>query len=217
MNLMANKSIALPYDFLALDCGMLISWFAFLAMDIVTKHFGPRAATQLSLFATLANLLFCGIFYLVSIIPGNWGESYVVGSGGIINKALDKTFGGTWYIILGSAVAFTVSAAVNNFVNFAVGKAFTKNENSLTAFLTRSYVSTAIGQFTDNFLFAFIVSRTFFGWSILQCITCSLMGMVVELICEAVFSVFGYKVSEKWRQNGVGKEYLCYINDYNTR
>ena len=42
MNLLANKSISLPVDWLALDCGIIVSWFAFLTMDMATKHFGPR-------------------------------------------------------------------------------------------------------------------------------------------------------------------------------
>ena len=44
MNLLANKSINLPVDWLALDCGIIVSWFAFLTMDNVTQHFGPQAA-----------------------------------------------------------------------------------------------------------------------------------------------------------------------------
>ena len=63
MNLLANKSLNLPFSWVALDCGIIVSWFAFLAMDIVTKHFGPKAATQLSAFAIFANLLFCLLFF----------------------------------------------------------------------------------------------------------------------------------------------------------
>lgn len=208
MNLMANKSINLPVSWLALDCGLTVSWFVFLVLDMVTKHFGPKAATQLSVFAMLVNFTLCGMFYIVSIIPGTWGESYVPGSEDIINAALNATFGGTWYIIAGSAIAFLTSAAVNNFLNYYVGKAFRKNPNGMAAYLCRSYVSTAVGQFTDNFVFAFLVSRTFFGWTLLQCVTCSLFGMVAELLCECVFSVFGYYVCEKWRNNKVGEAYL---------
>ena len=47
MNLLANKSIALPVDWLALDCGIVVSWVSFLSMDIITKHFGPKAATAI--------------------------------------------------------------------------------------------------------------------------------------------------------------------------
>lgn len=213
MNLMANKSISVPFDWLALDCGLVVSWFVFLVLDILTKHFGPKAATQLSIFATILNLMLCAVFFIVSIIPGVWGESYVSGSEAIINTALDNTFGGTWYIILGSATAFIVSALVNNFLNFFVGKAFKRNPDGIVAYLCRSYVSTAFAQFTDNFVFAFLVSRVFFGWTLTQCITCSILGMVVELLCEAIFSLFGYHICEKWKKNKVGEEYLCRANN----
>lgn len=212
MNLMANKSITVPFDWLAVDCGLVVSWFVFLVLDILTKHFGPKAATQLSIFATVLNLLLCMVFFIVSIIPGTWGESYVSGSETIINTALDNTFGGTWYIILGSATAFIISAFINNFLNFFVGKAFRKNPDGMTAFLCRSYVSTALAQFADNFVFSFLVSRVFFGWTLTQCITCSLLGMLVELLYSVIFSLLGYRICEKWRKNKVGKEYLCQVN-----
>ena len=208
MNLLANKSINLPFSWLALDCGLVVSWFAFLTMDIITKHFGPKAATQLSIFAMLLNLGLCGVFWLVSRIPGTWSASFVPGSEAVINSALDATFGGTWYVILGSAVAFGVSSVVNNFLNAYVGRAFTRNPNGMAAYLCRSYVSTAVGQFTDNFVFAMLVSHVFFGWTLVQCITCSLFGMVVELLCEGLFSVFGYMICQKWRTEKVGEEYL---------
>lgn len=208
MNLLANKSINLPVSWLALDCGLVVSWFAFLVLDMITKHFGPKAATQLSLFAMAINLAICLVFFIVSRIPGSWSASYVPGAEGTINSALDATFGGSWYVIWGSAVAFTVSAAVNNFLNDLVGRAFRKNPNSMVAYLSRSYVSTAVGQFTDNMTFALLVSHVFFGWSLLQCVTCSLFGMLMELVCQSVFSVFGYWVCEKWRNNHVGEAYL---------
>ena len=88
MNLLANKSLDLPVSWLALDCGIIVSWFAFLAMDVLTTHFGPKAATQLSILAIVLNLCFCGVFYIGSIISGAWGESYVEGSEAIINLSL---------------------------------------------------------------------------------------------------------------------------------
>ena len=51
MNLLANKSINLPVDWLALDYGILNSGFAFLPIDFWTKHFGTKAGTQPYLFA----------------------------------------------------------------------------------------------------------------------------------------------------------------------
>ena len=76
MNLLANKSIDLPLSWLALDCGILVSWVAFLCMDVLTKHFGPRGATVISVTAIAVDLMFCLLFYLASLIPGTWGAFF---------------------------------------------------------------------------------------------------------------------------------------------
>ena len=68
-----------------------------------------------------------------------------------------------------------------------------------------------IGQFVDNFLFALIVSKVFFGWTLLQCVTCALTGRVMELVCEVIFSPLGYLLVKKMEKNNVGKEYLDYL------
>lgn len=209
MNLLANKSINLNVDWLALDAGILVSWATFLTMDVVAKHFGPKAANQISVFAVLINLVVALILFIVSVIPGTWGESYVEGSENVINAALDNTFGGTWYVLLGSTVAFIASAFVNNFINWSVGKALKNKKDNFFVFALRTYVSTAVGQFVDNLIFAFIVSLNFFGWSPLQCVTCALTGMVAELLFEVVFSHLGYLICKKWKKDTVGEAYFA--------
>ena len=211
MNLLANKSIETHTQYLALDCGIIISWLSFLSMDMITKHFGPKASTQISFFAVFINLALCLVFFAVSKIPGVWGEAYVEGSEEVIGGALDNTFGGTWYVLLGSTAAFCVSAIINNTVNYGVGKLFKKRPDGLLAYVTRTYVSTAIAQFADNFVFALIVSRIFFGWSWTQCVTCAVTGMLVELVCEAAFAHLGYFICKKWKERGVGKEYFDFV------
>ncbi|MGM9642413.1 MAG: VUT family protein [Eubacteriales bacterium] len=208
MNLLANKSIALPFEWLALDCGIIVSWFAFLAMDVITKHFGPKAATQISIFATALSLMFSLFFFICSVIPGVWSQAGEQDT--VINTALDRTFGGTWYVIAGSTLAFVTSAAINNFTNRAVNALFRKRSDGAAAFLVSSYVSTAIGQFSDNMIFSLAVSRVFFGWSLIQCLTCSLTGMLAELLFEVVFSYGGFKISRRWSKEQIGREYLDY-------
>ena len=198
MNLLANKSIDSGVDWLALDCGILFSWITFLSMDVLTHNYGPKTATVLSLAALGLNLLMALIFFLASRAPGVWGESFVDGSETVINTALDRTFGGTWYVILGSSVAFAVSAALNNFLNYGIGTLLRKNE-SFGSFAIRSYVSTFLAQFADNLIFALIVSRNFFGWTTLQCFTCALTGALLELLFEVVFSPLGYRVAASVR------------------
>lgn len=208
MNLLANKSINLPFSFMALDCGIIVSWMSFLSMDVITKHFGPKAATQASIVAVLVNLGMCVIFFIASAISGVWGESYVDGAQDLINNALDNTIGGTWYVLLGSTIAFIVSAIVNNYTNAKLGKI---DNGNFKSYALRSYLSTALGQFCDNLVFALIVSHQFFGWSLVQCVVCAFTGMIVETICEIIFSYPGYKIVNGWKRDGVGKEYFEYM------
>lgn len=209
MNLLANKSIGFGCEWLALDCGILVSWVTFLCMDVITKRFGPKAATQVSMFAIAINLLLSLIFFVASVIPGVWsqgGTEQIVQDE--INNAIDLTFGGTWFVILGSTTAFVLSSIVNNFCNWGIGKLFKKNPSGKVAFYTRMLVAAAIAQFCDNFIFSLIVSHTFFGWTLLQCVICALTGMIAELVFEAVFSPLSWKICKKWQAEEIGKLYL---------
>lgn len=194
MNLLANKSIDTGVEWLALDGGILFSWLTFLSMDILTHCYGPKAATALSFTALLMNLMMALIFFIASRIPGVWGESYVEGSEAVINTALDNTFGGTWYVILGSSVAFAASSVLNIFLNAGIGKAL-KEKKGFGVFALRSYVSTFLAQFADNLIFALLVSQLFFGWTLLQCVTCAITGAIMELLFEVLFSPLGYRMS----------------------
>lgn len=205
MNLFANKEVDTGLSWFALDCGITLSWLSFLCMDILTKRFGPKASIKLSLVAVVVNLCVCAVLKLVALIPGNWGEFYTFEEG-IVNQALDNTIGGTWFVLFGSTVAIIASAIVNALLNHTIGKRL--DSDNFKAFAIRSYVSTLIAQFVDNMVFALIVSYHFFGWSLLQCVTCSATGCIAELLCEVVFSPVGYKVSRKWDEDGVGAAYL---------
>lgn len=217
MNLLANKSIDLGLNWLALDCGIIVSWIAFLCMDILTKHYGPGAATMISIVTIVINLLACLCLFLASLIPGTYGAFYDYGELKEINSALDSTFGGTWYVVLGSTIAFISSAAINNFTNYGIGKIFHKNPDGMTAYIARTYISTAIAQFADNLIFALIVSHIFFGWSIVQCLTCAATGMIAELAIEAIFSPLGFKICKNYRKNEVGKKYFDYLLSKQTK
>lgn len=205
MNLLANKTIY-QSEYLAIDGGILISWLSFLCMDIVAKHFGPKASTKMSVFAMLVNLLTCFIFFIVSIIP----------TPEIDYSAFNTIIGGTWFILLSSTIAFLCSAIINNVLNWSVGKAFKNNPDGKLAFFTRCYVSTFIAQFADNLIFAILTFTVFapifwdgFSWTIVQCITCSLIGACLELIMEVVFSPIAYRVCKKWKKENVGESYFA--------
>lgn len=215
MNLLANKSIDFNSKYLALDLGIILSWIVFIVMDIVTKRYGPREGIMISIFGLLINFGFAIIFFIASIIPGTWSSvfDYDVSFWNMINKSIDSIFKGTWYVLLGSSIAFFISAIVNCYLNYLIGKLFKKNPNSFIAFALRSYVSTAIGQFVDNLVFALIVSKIFFGWTSIQCFVCALTGMCLELLFEIIFSPLGYKIVKRLEKNKVGEEYLTYIKN----
>ena len=209
MNLLANKSIDTGADWLALDCGILFSWLVFLLMDVTTKRFGVRAANILSVFALVVNLFFSAFFIAASYIPGLWSQSFVEGSEAVINVALDGTIRSSWFVILGSSVAFLASALLNNFLNMTFGKLL--KDKGFLAFSVSCYASTIIAQFLDNILFAFIVSYHFFGWTPLQCVTCAATGAVAELLFEIVLSPVGYRAVKRMEKEEVGKAYLDYL------
>ena len=196
MNLLANKSIDTGVSWLALDCGILFSWLTFLSMDVLTHCYGPRAASLLSLTALCLNLFMALVFFLAGCIPGIWGESFVDGSEQLINRALDSTFSGTWFIILGSSAAFAASAVINNYLNYGIGL-LARRKTGFGVFALRSYVSTFLAQFADNLIFALLVSRVFFGWTMVQCFTCALTGAFLELLFEVFFSPIGYRFSRR--------------------
>lgn len=207
MNLLANKTL-LQLDWIALDGGILISWLSFMCMDIITKHFGLKASNSITLLAAAINLLTCLIFFVASAIPSNAGD-YTM---------FDNIFGGTWFILLGSTVAFLASGVINNTLNWTIGRAFRKNPDGKLAYTVRTYVSTFIGQFLDNFIFSVIVFAFFapifwdgFHWTVLQCAMCALTGAVAELIMEILFSPIGYRITKRWHRESVGKEYLDFV------
>ena len=209
MNLLANKTLY-QTDWIALDGGILISWLSFMCMDIITKYFGPKASNKIAVLASSINVLTCMIFYIASIIPSNANDY----------TALDGILGGTWFILLGSTIAFLISAVINNFLNWTIGKAFHENPDGKLAYATRTYISTFFGQFMDNFIFSIIVFVGFapifwdgFHWTILQCATCALTGAIAELIMEILFSPIGYKIVIHWKKYNVGQEYLSYCMD----
>ena len=206
MNLLANKEL-ISFRYLALDCGFTLSWISFLCMDMICKRFGGKAAAKISILAMFVNLCVCIIFWLLSLAPGMWGEYSTTGEQSV-NDALNATIGGAWYVVFGSSLAMVCAAICNSIINSNIAKRITYG--GYKAFAVRSFISTGIAQFVDNFVFATVVSVHFFGWTWTQVLFCSITGAVMELLCEIVFSPMGYKVSTQWEAEHVGEQYLEY-------
>jgi len=211
MNLMASKELYRS-EYFCLNCGLALSWISFLCMDCICKRFGPKAATKISILAMAVNVLCVIVLKLLSLAPGQWAAFYSApdaATGEFISQGLNSTFGGAWYVVVGSATAMLLSTLVNSSLNHLIGK---KTDNGrFSGFAMRSLVSTGIAQWVDNFVFSAMVSHVFFGWTWTQVLICSTTSMVVELLLEAVFSPVGYRVSTRWEKEKIGQEYINHM------
>ena len=202
MNFLARITlVSLPW--LALNAGITVSWVSFLFVDIVTRHFGAKAANMLSVVAIVVNLIVC----FFSVLIGRLFD----------HPSLDMVVGGQWSILLASTIAYLIAALTNNYTNVFLGRRFFRqNPDGRKAFAVRSYISTFLSQCVDNFLFvflAFVVLPNLPGalpvhWTVAQCVGASVLCAVFELLSEVVFSPLGYHVAQKWKEKNVGKEYL---------
>ena len=215
MNLAANKivwsglKIGQNY-FVSITGGVFLSWAVFLIMDMVTKTFGAKAAIKLNFFSAAVNAIAIIFLGIIASIPS---EFPFPGASASFDKVLGFTGSGVqpWQILISSTLAYVVSGSVNAVINALIGRFFVKNPDGKSAFVARSYISTIIGQFVDNFIFtalAFCVFAHFYG---LFTITgMAIIGAVIELLSEVVFSPIAYRKCRKWQKEGVGFEYFEY-------
>lgn len=213
MNLLANKSI-FNVPWLASTAGVFVSWVTFLCMDSVCKRFGYKAATILNTVGMVIALFASLLFMIIVKVPGIWASSYAYSDPEIVsavNGSIDTTFSSAWYIVIGSSAAMFLGGAVNSIMNHIVGVKL-DNQGTYTEFAIRSVISTAAGQFVDNFVFGLFVSHFFFGWTMTQVVVCSFCMMLLELIFEVVFTPIGYKIVNMWKRDNVGSEYIRKYN-----
>ena len=200
MNLAALK-VVFDIGSAAFTGGFFLSWVPFLCMDTVTKRFGGRAAVMINNLAALVDLVVVIFFSIVAAIPTE--NDYT---------AFNSIFASTWFVLLSSMLALIVSGYVNSAVNMAVAKLFKKD--SKAEFFARSYVSTFIGQATDNFIFFGLLYCVFapiywgFSYSWGTAIGTAIVGGFVELLSEVIFSPVGYKVSKRWKEENIGAAYI---------
>lgn len=202
MNLAASKIIFNACG-VAVTGGFILSWAPFLAMDVVTKRFGARAAIMLNILSALGNLFAVIFLAIVAAIPTP-GADY---------SQFNYIYGSVWFIVLCSTVAFVASGVVNSLINAVIGKLF-KNKTSVAEFISRSFVSTFIGQAIDNFLFIggvyMIFAPIYWNTSLpfKTCIGTAIMGGLFELLAEVVISPIGYHTVKRWEKEHVGQEYI---------
>lgn len=203
MNLAAAKIIFNAWN-VAVTGGFILSWLPFLCMDTVAKRFGARAAILLNILSAVGNVFTVLFLALVAAIPTE--TPY---------PEFNYIFGAVWFICLSSTVAFVVSGVINSLVNVTVGKLF-KGKTSIIEFFTRSAFSTFVGQALDNFIFIagvyVIFAPIYWGMEPLPILTClgtAILGGLMELLCEVIFTPIGYRIVRNWEKNNVGAEYLA--------
>lgn len=211
MNLMAGKTIIITDPaWFGVTGGIILSWIPFLCMDILNKSYGSKVATKMTILALGVNLFCVAMFEIVSRFQiGGDPEQYA---------AFNATFKQTWQILLASSIAFLVSGIFNNLMNAGIAK-LCKDPNSKKAYYARSYGSTILGQFIDNFVFTSLAFLVFFklsigtslGWTWWTVLGSATFNAILELVMEAIFSPFGYKVCKKWEKENVGEEYFKYL------
>lgn len=223
MNLAANKIVwsglvVNGTPLVSITGGIFLSWLIFLLMDIMTKTYGIKATIKLTLLGALINAFAVIFLGLIALFPAKYPYEGA-------SAFFDTVFGfealsapQPWQILLSSTIAYIASGIVNAIVNGLFGKLFKKNPDGKAAFYCRSYVSTTIGQFVDNFIFgalAFSVFAKFYNLPTLLGI--ATLGALIELLCEVIFSPFGYKICKKWQTEGVGKDYIDYCREMEIR
>ena len=202
-----NQLAAYPLvetSWLCLDAGIFVAWFSFLAMDVVVKTFGPKKTNRLVLFGLVVNLFCCVVLMIPSIIDCVKANDF----------SLDSFIAPFW-VLGASSVAFLISGVINTFVNHLIGVKM-KEQNEKKAFIVRTYISTTIGQFLDNLVFAmlFTFPASLIGvWgagpqTILAIVGFAAVGALVELVCEIIFSPLGYNISRKWIADGIGTDFV---------
>lgn len=202
MNIMASKALV-NTEHLALDGGILVAWMSFLSMDMITRRFGAKASIKISFFALFVAVVCMAVFSVLALFPGDWALN-------------DYASGINWWIIGASATAFIVSCVVNSVLCEFIKNRFKRNPDGKLAYVVSSYGSTIVGQFVDNLVFAlvFTLPASYIGlWGMVPMSFSALlfyaaMGAVVELVSQILFSPIGYRVSEKWRKENIGQDYL---------
>lgn len=198
MNVLANKLIV-ETSWLSLDAGIIVSWVAFLAGDMLVKRFGPKASLKINLAAL-------GVQFIAVVLLTIGGVLPTPVEGCLVTQLFGWSLYLPWAFSVGT-LAFIVAILVDVLLNWAILKRF-KNRTSFTAYAVASYASTMVAQFVDNFVFGLLFTYLAFGIPFSSLWLFAAAGAVVELLCQIVLSPIGYKISESWRKNGIGQAYV---------
>lgn len=164
------------------DCGILVSWFVFACMDIITELFGKGKAVVYFTIASVMNVITTGLLALSMALPG---------TDATMSEAFGTLFQTNWRIVVSSVSAFWIGNYVNAFIMFIM-RARAKDKTNTFGYILRCIISSVLGQFVDNalfYLFAFSplgIPNTYeLDWlSILQNVS---ITTAIEVVVESCF------------------------------
>ena len=181
MNFLARITlVSLPW--LALNAGITVSWMSFLFVDIVTRHFGAKAANMLSIVAIAVNLVVCFVCVILSRV-------FDRPSAALTNNYTNVFIGRRFFRQNPDGrKAFAFRSYISTFLSQCV-------DNFLFVFLAFVVFPNLPGALPVR-------------WTIAQCVGASVLCAAFELLSEVIFSPLGYHVAQKWKERNVGQEYL---------
>lgn len=213
MNFLANKGIIPENPVFSADSAIFVSWVAFLAGDMMVKCFGAKAAIKVNIAAIGVQLLAITLFTIGGALPWSYPE-------GTFEATFDSIFMAQFWPLFGGTLAFTLATVVDSILSKFLITRF-KNRTSFKAYAVASYASTALGQLLDNMFFALFFSM-WQGWFcganavgdvLLHLLGFSAIGMVAELIGQAILSPAGFALTKSWRKRNVGNEYIALVKE----
>jgi queuosine precursor transporter len=191
---------------LVFGAGNIFFPFSYIFGDILTEVYGYARARRV-IWAGFGALIFAAVMgWTVIWLPVDPNEKY----NEIIQPALEVCFGGTWRIVIASAIAFWVGDFANSYV-LAKLKVITKGR-----FLwVRTISSTMVGQGLDSLIFYPIalaswaplltalgvtdpdILRTFGGWNaqtVMQVVAFNwfMKTMVEVVMTPATYAIVGF-------------------------
>ena len=164
--------------------GGLLSWATFMIIDITTELFGKKDTMKIYTFAGILNLFIVLVAQIIIALPGVYPEQ---------NEAFRLIFSNGIRTALASFGAFWVGNFVNMNVMIKMKEQAGERDNKSLLFV-RAILSTIVGQFVDNALFATLafapigISAFEMTWKAI--FTSSCFGTFMETLNESIFVPF---------------------------
>lgn len=164
--------------------GVMLSWATFMLMDICTEVYGKDDTVKVYTIAGLVNLLIVVLSQIVIAIPGVYPEQ---------NAAFAQIFSNGPRTALASFGAFWLGNFVNMHIMVKMKNAV-KDDRAKFAFFGRAVISTALGQFVDNMVFATLafapIGISAFEMTWRDIFTSSIFGVFSETVIESCMVPF---------------------------